>query len=270
MIIDFEGEPARPAGRAPRSSARRCATSPGCCAPSPTPTAATRDGRRRGTDELRGPRARDAYLSAYLGIVHPVLLPDGDAAVTALLSLFELEKVVYELRYELDNRPDWLAIPVAGIRRLLEPAENDRRHRRARGVARREHGHPHAILGAHPADDGVIVRTFRPGGREGLGQARQGQVGQPRADPPRRHLRGRDPGRERCRCATSSRSITASRQLHARGSLPLHPDARRARPAPDRRGAPRGGLRQARRSRAHPRGRGRAPRSRSGPPRRAR
>ena len=54
--------------------------------------------------------------------MHPILLPDGDVAVTALLSLFELEKVVYELRYELDNRPDWLAIPAAGIRRLLEPA----------------------------------------------------------------------------------------------------------------------------------------------------
>ena len=37
-----------------------------------------------------------------------------------LLSIFELEKAVYELRYELDNRPDWVAIPVAGIARLLE------------------------------------------------------------------------------------------------------------------------------------------------------
>ena len=38
-----------------------------------------------------------------------------------LLSVFELEKAVYELRYELDNRPDWVKIPVAGIARLLEP-----------------------------------------------------------------------------------------------------------------------------------------------------
>ena len=37
-----------------------------------------------------------------------------------LLTVFELEKAVYELRYELDNRPDWVAIPVAGIARLLE------------------------------------------------------------------------------------------------------------------------------------------------------
>ncbi len=37
-----------------------------------------------------------------------------------LLSIFELEKAIYELQYELDNRPDWLPIPVAGILRLLE------------------------------------------------------------------------------------------------------------------------------------------------------
>ena len=48
------------------------------------------------------------------------LLPPGDEATRKLLSIFELEKAVYELRYELNNRPDWVAIPVAGIARLLE------------------------------------------------------------------------------------------------------------------------------------------------------
>ena len=37
-----------------------------------------------------------------------------------MLAIFELEKAVYELRYELNNRPDWAAIPAAGIVRLLE------------------------------------------------------------------------------------------------------------------------------------------------------
>jgi predicted trehalose synthase len=37
-----------------------------------------------------------------------------------LLLVFELEKAVYELRYELNNRPDWVKIPVAGILRLLD------------------------------------------------------------------------------------------------------------------------------------------------------
>ena len=46
--------------------------------------------------------------------------PPGEAAILNLLSIFELEKAIYELQYELDNRPDWLPIPVAGIVRLLE------------------------------------------------------------------------------------------------------------------------------------------------------
>ena len=37
---------------------------------------------------------------------------------TALLDLFELEKALYELRYELDNRPDWVGVPLAGIAAL--------------------------------------------------------------------------------------------------------------------------------------------------------
>ena len=48
------------------------------------------------------------------------LLPPGQQAIEQLLAVFELEKAVYELRYELNNRPDWVAIPVAGILRLLE------------------------------------------------------------------------------------------------------------------------------------------------------
>ena len=44
----------------------------------------------------------------------------GQQATEQLLAVFELEKAVYELRYELNNRPDWVAIPVAGILRLLD------------------------------------------------------------------------------------------------------------------------------------------------------
>jgi predicted trehalose synthase len=41
--------------------------------------------------------------------------------IERLLTVFELEKAVYELRYELDNRPDWVGIPVAAIQRLIDP-----------------------------------------------------------------------------------------------------------------------------------------------------
>jgi predicted trehalose synthase len=30
-----------------------------------------------------------------------------------------MEKLLYELRYDLENRPEWLAVPVRGIERLL-------------------------------------------------------------------------------------------------------------------------------------------------------
>jgi predicted trehalose synthase len=63
---------------------------------------------------------RGSFLSAYLASVDQRLLPPGQAAVERLIAVFELEKAVYELRYELDNRPDWASIPVAGICRLLE------------------------------------------------------------------------------------------------------------------------------------------------------
>ena len=65
-------------------------------------------------------RARRTFLEQYFSTIDPALLPAGESAIRNLLSIFELEKAIYELAYELDNRPDWLPIPVAGIARLLE------------------------------------------------------------------------------------------------------------------------------------------------------
>jgi predicted trehalose synthase len=67
-------------------------------------------------------RARERFLESYLETVDATLLPPGDAAIERMLAVFELEKAVYELRYELDNRPDWVGIPVAGIERLMHQA----------------------------------------------------------------------------------------------------------------------------------------------------
>jgi maltose alpha-D-glucosyltransferase / alpha-amylase len=46
-------------------------------------------------------------------------LPKGQDAFAAMLDFYLLDKTIYELRYELNNRPDWVGIPLEGIRRRL-------------------------------------------------------------------------------------------------------------------------------------------------------
>jgi maltose alpha-D-glucosyltransferase/alpha-amylase len=41
-------------------------------------------------------------------------------SATRLLALFEFEKAMYELRYELDNRLDWVQVPLQGILALID------------------------------------------------------------------------------------------------------------------------------------------------------
>jgi maltose alpha-D-glucosyltransferase/alpha-amylase len=57
------------------------------------------------------------YLEAYGDAPH---LPKGTDAFAAMLDFYLLDKAIYELRYELNNRPEWVAIPLEGIRRLVE------------------------------------------------------------------------------------------------------------------------------------------------------
>ena len=61
------------------------------------------------------------FLQGYLeGVQGSALLPDGFQARRRLLDLFLLEKGLYELGYELNNRPDWVRIPLQGIHRLVK------------------------------------------------------------------------------------------------------------------------------------------------------
>ena len=50
------------------------------------------------------------------------LWPADEAGQQQLLAFFELEKALYEIEYEIENRPDWLHIPVGGVIRILERA----------------------------------------------------------------------------------------------------------------------------------------------------
>ena len=52
-----------------------------------------------------------------------MFLPNADPELEGLLTVYLLEKAVYELGYELNNRPDWVHLPLAGIRQLLGDAE---------------------------------------------------------------------------------------------------------------------------------------------------
>jgi maltokinase len=121
VVLDFEGEPARSLSerRRKRSPLRDVAGMLRSFA-----YAASAVELLRGTAAPDGweNQARTQFLEGYLDTVDPVLLPPGPAGLDRLLSIFELEKAVYELRYELDNRPDWVGIPVAGIQRLIEQA----------------------------------------------------------------------------------------------------------------------------------------------------
>ncbi len=119
LIIDFEGEPARPLPerRRKRSPLRDVAGMLRSFAYAASAASILQDVEVPAGWEQR---ARREFLAGYLDTVDEALLPPGEEAITRLLAIFELEKAVYELRYELDNRPDWVSIPVAGILRLLE------------------------------------------------------------------------------------------------------------------------------------------------------
>jgi trehalose synthase-fused probable maltokinase len=121
VLLDFEGEPARTLveRRRKRSPLRDVAGMLRSFAYAATAAELTRNAAIPDDWEER---ARERFLDSYLETVDATLLPPGDAAVERLLAVFELEKAVYELRYELDNRPDWVGIPVAGIERLMHQA----------------------------------------------------------------------------------------------------------------------------------------------------
>ncbi|HET6944715.1 MAG TPA: phosphotransferase [Gaiellaceae bacterium] len=121
VVLDFEGEPARSVAerRRKRSPLRDVAGMLRSFA-----YVATAAELLRGVPAPEGweQQARAQFLDGYLETADAGLLPSGPVAVERMLSVFELEKAVYELRYELDNRPDWVGIPVAGIQRLIEQA----------------------------------------------------------------------------------------------------------------------------------------------------
>ncbi|MHB8735380.1 MAG: maltokinase N-terminal cap-like domain-containing protein, partial [Terriglobales bacterium] len=133
VIFDFEGEPVRPLSfRRSRFCALRdvagmlrsfsYATHVAGRAAKPTHPAGASAAWLRAWEQS----ARDAFWNAYQteagndNAKTANLLPSQAGERAAVLACFELEKAIYELRYELRNRPDWLTIPLAAVERLLQ------------------------------------------------------------------------------------------------------------------------------------------------------
>jgi maltose alpha-D-glucosyltransferase/alpha-amylase len=61
-----------------------------------------------------------AFLEAYRRTAAgAIFLPKSSDDFERLLDACLLEKAVYELRYELNNRPDWVYLPLAALAELL-------------------------------------------------------------------------------------------------------------------------------------------------------
>ncbi len=124
-ILDFEGEPARPIAQrrqkqSPLKDVAGMLRSFGYAAYAGLfAHAATRPGH---FSQLE-PWARiwlvwvsAAFLKGYLGAAGDAqFIPAEPSQRDTLLNLYVLDKALYELNYELNNRPDWIRIPLQGI-----------------------------------------------------------------------------------------------------------------------------------------------------------
>ena len=131
VIIDFEGEPMRPlAERRMKHAALRDVAGIIRSLSYAVVTASSKlrdcpEGEARSAAEKRlsvwEKAASQAFFEAYLNASEgSSALPQDRTEVERLVRFFMLEKCLYEVSYELANRPDWVAIPVKGVLDLTE------------------------------------------------------------------------------------------------------------------------------------------------------
>jgi maltose alpha-D-glucosyltransferase/alpha-amylase len=115
VIVDFEGEPLR---SLPERRMKRWATKDIAGMLRSYTYAAEAAGVEFG--EEWADRASRAFLREYWEAAGDApFVPPTIEERNLLLDVMLIEKALYEARYELDNRPDWVSIPLRGLRRLL-------------------------------------------------------------------------------------------------------------------------------------------------------
>ncbi|MEO8045840.1 MAG: putative maltokinase [Nitrospirota bacterium] len=134
MIIDFEGEPARPLAER-RMKQPAMVDVAGMVRSFHYAPFAFLQGKQAGIAVISHPIpsqsllwaqfwsdwASAAFLKAYLRIAAGAgFWPQDEGDVRLLLDLYLAEKAMYELGYELNNRPDWVEIPLHGLVSILE------------------------------------------------------------------------------------------------------------------------------------------------------
>ncbi len=186
FIVDFEGEPMRPLAerRAKHCILRDVAgmlrsityAAAGARAALPETLDETARGARTAWLNWWEGEAAAAFVAGYREAIGDCPgWPADPATATQLLKLFLLEKALYEIGYELANRPDWLAIPLAGAIGILEadagPDVADRAPGpvglAAPGATRIGEAHAHAMpFGAQVQPDGSVRFTLWAPGAE--------------------------------------------------------------------------------------------------------
>jgi maltose alpha-D-glucosyltransferase/alpha-amylase len=126
VIIDFEGEPSRSLAER-RQKASPLKDVAGMARSIDYAVASAHLTADSGAGDAGlvawGEAAEQAFLQGYLHAVSAstlTLVPLDPVAFRQALDLFMIEKALYEVRYELDNRPDWLEIPLGALRRIAQ------------------------------------------------------------------------------------------------------------------------------------------------------
>ena len=129
IILDFEGEPARPLSerKLKRSALRDVAgmmRSFQYAAYSalwqPSTRAEDVPFLERWAD-LWYRQMSGVFLQSYLRTSdHAPFIPPREEDLQVMLEAYLLDKAIYEVGYELNNRPDWVVIPIRGIKHILE------------------------------------------------------------------------------------------------------------------------------------------------------